>query len=480
MKPFVPQTCIEEYFAALSAIPRLSGHEAAAADYVVSVAQGLGLRYRRDVLHNVVVWKPAAPGYENAPEVMLQAHLDMVGVSAPDRAHDFTRDSLTLLVDEEGSLRADGTTLGADDGYGCAYMLAALKETFPHPPIVCVFTAQEENGCYGAAALDCTDIAARRMIGLDVLGSDTEYTSCVSCYCSDRLILSRNCDCAPAESPALHLTVQGIQPAASGALVHPEQGNAIKITARLLARLQANGLAFRLAEMSGGTAENYSPVTCRAVIAVSDPEAVETALRDEFRLLETEIQDGSQSLALKVESVSREYALNEVDSRAITDLLYLMPSGTFEISPADQKMIATNNVGIVSLTGDRLLLTMSNRAKTQACKNGLNQRIAALARLTGCDMTVEKRYEPWEFRLDSPLRSETAALMQETYGHAMEEFICPGGLEICDLLPKMPDLDSVMFAPVGGGCHTAGEWMSLESFNRVYRFLKTLLARLKS
>ena len=479
MKCFVPQTLPERFFAALSAIPRLSEYEAAAADYVVSIAQKLGLRHRRDAMHNVVVWKNAAPGYESAPEVMLQAHLDMVGVSSSDVDHDFTRDPLTLLVDEQGKLRARGTTLGADDGYGCAYLLSALEESFPHPSLVCVFTAQEENGCYGAAALDCSDISARRMIGLDVMGSDIEYICCVGGYCSDRLILTRECIPAACADPALCVEVRGVQPVAVGALVHPEQGNAIKMAARLLARLRTEGIAFRLAELSGGTAENYCPVTCQAVIAVPDPVAAETALRDEFRPLEAELQDGSQALALTISPAVAECALSEVDSLALADLLDLIPSGTFEISPSDQKMIATNNVGLVSLSGGSFRLIASNRARTLACKDGLNRRVAALARLTGCTLKVEKRYEPWEYGTDSPLRAVTASLMQEIYGHEMEEFICPGGLEISDLLPKMPGLDSVMFAPIGGGSHTTGEWMSLGSFNRTYDFLKALLGRLK-
>ena len=478
MKPFVPQTLIEEHFAALSAIPRLSCYEKQASDYVASVAARLGLKYRQDEMHNVVVWKPAAPGYEAAPEVMLQAHLDMVGVAAPGLDHDFTRDPLTLLVDDEGNLRADGTTLGSDDGYGCAYMLAAMEEQFLHPPLVLVFTSQEENGCYGAKALDCGDIAARRMIGLDVIGSSIEYTSTVSCYCSDRLTVTRECAPAPADGPALRFAVSGVQPVHTGALVHPEQGNAIKIAARLLKALVEADIAFRLAELNGGVAENYNPVRCEAVVCVPDADRAEAVLRREFALTEAELRDGTQALALEIIPEDRPLALPEADTRALVDLLYLMPSATQAISPQDQSMIAANNVGIVSLKGGRFSLVMSNRARDRACKDGVNRRAAALARLCGCALEIENRYEPWEYMADSPLKRAAAALMRETYGHDMEENIVPGGLEICDLLPKLPGLDCVMFAPIGAGCHTTDEWMNLASFNRVYAFLQALLARL--
>ena len=480
MKPFVPTTLVEKYFAELSAIPRLSEYEKQAANYVVTVASLLGLRCRRDDLHNVVIRKPATPGYESAPEVMLQAHLDMVGVSAPDYPHDFTRNPLSLFVDEQGNLRAEGTTLGADDGYGCAYLLAIMEEDFPHPPLTLVFTAQEENGCHGAKALDCADIPARRMIGLDVMGSDIEYTSTVSCYCSDRLTVRRACAAGPADGPTLRLAVHGLQPIHTGALVHPEQGNAIKIMARLLKRLELAGVAFRLAEMAGGVAENYNPARCEATIIAADPSEAERVLRDELRLIDAEVQDGTQSLALDIEPARCGAALTEADTLALVNLLYLTPSATQAIAPADQRMIVTNNVGQVSLAGGAFELVMSDRARTVSCKEGVNRRVEALAHLCGASLSVEKRYEPWPYLESSALKRETAALMREVYGHDMEENICPGGLEICDLLPKMTGLDCVMFAPIGGGCHTTAEWMNLESFNRVYEFLKTLLGRLKA
>ena len=186
MKPFIPETRIEYYFAKLSEIPRLSQYEKAASDYVMSVAETFGYACRQDDLWNVVVKIPAHKGYEHCSSLILQAHLDMVGVASG--GHDFTRDPLTLYEDENGNIRAVNTTLGADDGYGCAYMLAIMEDhDFPHPPLYLVFTTQEENGCYGAQALDFSDIDAERMIGLDVMESEIENTCCLGCYCSDRI-----------------------------------------------------------------------------------------------------------------------------------------------------------------------------------------------------------------------------------------------------------------------------------------------------
>ncbi|MBR2287867.1 MAG: M20/M25/M40 family metallo-hydrolase, partial [Clostridia bacterium] len=229
-----PKKPHQRYFEAISAIPRASTKEKAVSDYVVSVAREQGLEVRQDELWNVVVKKPATPGLEHAEPVMLQAHLDMVCVKSPESTHNFDTDPLELYV-ENGHIRARGTTLGADDGYGVAYLLALMEDDdFPHPPLELVFTSQEENGCWGARGLDMSDIRARRMIGLDVMESDRENVCCVSCFCSDKMTLAREVHSVPAEGTALRLTVDGIQPIREGAQVHPELYNAIKLTARVL------------------------------------------------------------------------------------------------------------------------------------------------------------------------------------------------------------------------------------------------------
>lgn len=175
----------QKYFEAICDIPHPSTEEKAVSDYVCSVAEKLGLDYEQDKFGNVIVRKPASKGYEDTPVVMLEGHMDMVCVKTPESTHDFSHDPIEIYVDDKGDIRAKDTTLGADDGYGVAYMLAVMEEDFPHPPLELVFTVQEENGCNGVDALDAGKLKSRRMIGLDVMGETVEYTSCVSCFTSD-------------------------------------------------------------------------------------------------------------------------------------------------------------------------------------------------------------------------------------------------------------------------------------------------------
>ena len=184
-----PQIPIEKYFEELSRIPRESGNEEAVSAYIVRFAQERGLSYTQDALWNDVIYKDASPDKQAAEPVILQAHMDMVCAKTAACSHDFQKDPIALHL-EDGILTADGTTLGADDGFGAAYMLAVLEDdTLPHPPLECVFTVQEEMGTIGAEQLDESLLKAKRMINLD---GDEEGATFEACSCSDRVLLDRS------------------------------------------------------------------------------------------------------------------------------------------------------------------------------------------------------------------------------------------------------------------------------------------------
>ena len=470
----------QKYFEAISRIPRGSGNEKGVSDYVVSVAAQLGLEAYQDALWNVIVKKPASPGYEAAAPVMLQAHLDMVCVKSPDSLHDFERDPLKLYVEPGGHLRAEGTTLGADDGYGVAYLLAVMEESFPHPPLELVFTSQEENGCWGAKALELSRLQSRRMIGLDVMESTRENVVCVSCFCSDLLVLTRSCREEKAAGEALKIRIDGIQPFREGAQVHPELYNAIKLTARLLNDLLECGETFQLVSMRGGEAENYNPVCCETVLMTHNADSLRKQAFRLFSAMEQEVQDGRQSTRLEIGETGAVRMLSQADSRALVDAMLLVPSNTQSIDQRSQEMTSITCVGTVCLEDGEFTLKMSDRARADSYRKAIEQEMRAIARLTGCHLTVEERYAPWAYNPNSPMLRRTADLMRKFYGEDMLETICPGGLEACDFLPAIPDLDIVMFAPIGEKCHSTEEYLDLDSFDRVYVFLKTLLGEMRS
>ena len=184
-----PQIPIEKYFEELSRIPRESGNEEAVSAYIVRFAQERGLSYTQDALWNDVIYKDASSDKQAAEPVILRVHMDMVCAKTAACSHDFQKDPIALHL-EDGILTADGTTLGADDGFGAAYMLAVLEDdTLPHPPLECVFTVQEEMGTIGAEQLDESLLKAKRMINLD---GDEEGATFEACSCSDRVLLDRS------------------------------------------------------------------------------------------------------------------------------------------------------------------------------------------------------------------------------------------------------------------------------------------------
>ena len=226
-----PQIPIEKYFEEISRIPRESGNEKAISDYIVAFAKSHELKYFRDEMWNVVVWKAASAGKEAAAPVMLQAHTDMVCAKIAESSHNFLKDPLTLKL-QDNILRADGTTLGADDGFGVAYMLAVLADdTLSHPPLECVFTVQEETGTVGAKMLDKSILTAKRMINLD---GDQERATFVSCACSDRVVLKETFTPMPTSESAVTLWLDGFSTGTYQGVTHPECGNVIKMAARLL------------------------------------------------------------------------------------------------------------------------------------------------------------------------------------------------------------------------------------------------------
>ena len=250
------------YFEDISAIPRGSGNEEGISEFLMQFAESKGLTAWRDEIFNVVIVKPASAGYENAPSVILQGHTDIVCEKNADTVHDFLTDGIKLI--QEGNiLRADGTTLGADNGVAVAMMLAILEDnTLKHPELYCLFTVQEETGLTGAKELDGSKIPARLLINLDSggLGHAT-----VSCAGGMRVRMHRACNTANCDLPALAVRVRGLQGGHSGVEINKGLGNSNKIMGRLLNEVRLELPGITLSTIGGGSKDNAIPRECDAV-----------------------------------------------------------------------------------------------------------------------------------------------------------------------------------------------------------------------
>ena len=276
-----------KYFEDISAIPRGSYNEAGIADFIMSKAGEFGLYCRKDAANNVVVKKPATKGFENCAPVLFQAHTDMVCEKNADTAHDFTKDGLELQLDGD-ILTAKGTTLGADDGKGVAYMLALMdsdSDSFDHPPLEFLFTSGEEVGFVGAMAFDPYDLEAKRMIGLDAGPEDDVYLTSAG---AQEVIFGVPYTSVPAEGTVLSLSIKGLKGGHSALKITDELGNANKIMGRILHNIE-KCVPFNICSISGGLMFNAIPRESNAVIAISSEYVDKT--KEIIKKVFTEIKD---------------------------------------------------------------------------------------------------------------------------------------------------------------------------------------------
>lgn len=468
---------INRYFEKITSIPHGSRNESKLSDYLESFAKDHGFSYFRDPLGSVVIYKPASPGYEYHPTVMLQAHIDMVCEKNKDRDFNFDTDPLDIYL-EDGWLKAKGTTLGADDGTGVSYMLAILEDpSLKHPPLECVFTVQEEIGLLGAAALPPELFSAKKMIGLD---GGREGQTCVSSSGGKNVVLKRPVSLIDTALPAYKLSIGGLQGGHSGGMIDKERGNSIKIAFRVLNTLLRDGISFQIAEITGGLKSNAIPREC-SVVFVS-----ESALEEMRRSVSKVSDDVKEELIFSDKNVTITLEKTENPgkafcpkcTKAIVKLGYLVPNGLKARSMEIEGLPTVSlNFGIIQTEGDLVIMTFSIRSPMVSAQNELAMQLRELAELFGAEFQAAEGYAGWNFQKDSPLREVFRECLKER-GIDLVERATHGGLETGVFKGKLPDLDIITYGPDSSGAHTPDEKLNIASFERCYYDLVRLLERL--
>ena len=286
------------FFEDLTRIPHGSRNTKAISDYCVAFAKERGLWVYQDALNNVIIKKPATAGYEAAPAVILQGHLDMVAEKTPESPIDFTKDALDLRV-EGDYVSANGTTLGGDDGIAVAMALAVLDSSeIAHPALEVVFTVDEEIGMEGAQGLDFSQLSARRMLNID---SEDEGIFTVSCAGGNVSVCTLPVTRAPFSGTALTVTVGGLLGGHSGAEIDKGRGNANLLMGRVLYAVGAR-TPLRLVSVAGGLKDNAIPRESRAVIAVADAAAAQAAIADMDAALRHEYAAADPDVSVRVDA----------------------------------------------------------------------------------------------------------------------------------------------------------------------------------
>ncbi len=460
------------YFEELSAIPRGSGNTDAVSAYCMAFAEAHGFEASRDSFNNVVIKKPASAGYEGHDTVILQGHLDMVCEKTADSTHDFLRDGIKLVSDGE-MLRADGTTLGADDGIAVAMTLAVLDDdSLPHPPIEAVFTTDEETGMYGAEGLDTTKLDGHILINID---SGEEGVLTVGCAGGAKTTTVLTLHRAPDDGHLVRIRVDGLLGGHSGIDIDKGRLNADATLADFLASLD---MPFRIVSISGGFKDNVIPCAAECVISCgADAEEIcrpASAYADKIR------PDTDPNLAVSCEDAGKDAESFDTDSTAaILKFIRETPSGIIKMSETIDGMVQTSqNLGILETSGNTVKAVVSVRSSVAAEKEEAVEKLRRHAEEYGAEFSVHGHYPAWEVVDDSRLRETMVRVYERLNGRSPVITTVHAGLE-CGLFGgKIRNFDAVSIGPDMWDIHTVSEHLSLASTERTYDYLCTVLAEL--
>jgi len=465
-------------FAKISCIPRCSKQEGPIREFLVGWAAGLGLASQVDRVGNLLITVPASAGRENSPTLVLQSHLDMVCEKTPESAHDFSCDPLHLYHDGDW-LRAQGTTLGADNGIGIAIaMTLAEDRELVHPQLELLFTVDEETGLTGAAALTPGFFSGRLLLNLDSEDEGVFTIGCAGGRDSELLL-----ELAYAEWPAgcgfYELTVAGLQGGHSGVDIHEGRGNANVLLARTLAELHRTG-AMQLAGLQGGSAHNAIPREASALLAVPLVEVpgvlVQVGAWAEM-LRRSYPNEPELAVTLAERGATAEKIYSPALTTTILDLLLVAPDGVMTMSKEVAGLVESSvNLATIREKAGQLSILFSQRSDKPQGIAWLSARLAGLARLAGARLVSGEGYPGWAPDLGSPLLAKAQQVYQEMFGRAATIESIHAGLECGIIGAQNPGLDMLSLGPTVKNPHSPEERLYLPSLDRFCPFIRELLA----
>ena len=469
------------HFATLCAIPRPSLHEAALKQHLIAWAQARGITAVVDGAGNLILKKPASPGCQAMPGVILQGHLDMVCQANSGTQHDFERDPINAVV-RDGWVMAEDTTLGADNGIGVALALAALDEPgLVHPALEVLLTVNEESGMDGARGLTPGTLRGKTLINLD-----TEEWGHFYLGCAGGADVEVRRDCAQGDPPPGYVTMQlevaGLRGGHSGIDIHLGRGNAIKLLAEALREL-AGRFDLRLIELHGGTARNAIPREAAAAFALPAADAAQleawvqqklTAWRERFAAADARV-----SLACKPCDTPPGNPIFRADRERLLNFLNTAANGVARTSDAFPGVTDTSdNLGVVALEQGAFRATFKVRSLHDARADALADELVAHAASFGMRAWKDGAYPGWTPNPASPLLELCQQVYRQEFGQPASLQVIHAGLECGLLAASHPQLDMISFGPDIRGAHAPGESVEIASVGRCWQLLQAVLRAL--
>ena len=458
------------HFLEFTKIPRGSGNTKAIADYLVEFAKSRGLEFHRDAKDNVIIRKPATEGFESHPGVIIQGHTDIVALKNPDCSINMDKEGPRVYRDGD-FLRADGTTLGADDGVAMAYALAILDSSdIQHPELEAVFTSDEEIGLLGAAALDTSLLRGKMFINID---SDEEGIFTAGCAGGARVDLHITNSAKTHIGQIYTLTIKDFKGGHSGVEIHKNRINAIKCAAEILSQLED----VRIGRAEAGSADNAIPSD--AIVMFTTKSSI-FEISEVINNVKDKLPEGDNEAKFNVEmNIFSARLLSVTDTKNILDMIMEMPNGVTRMSEDIEGLVETSlNMGILHNNDKACDLTISVRSAVGEEKAKLLNTIRSVATAHGAEMSVRGEYPAWEYRKESRLREVMCSVYRDMYGKDATVVTIHAGLECGIFSDKIDGLDCISIGPDNKDIHTPDERLSLSSFERVYEYLLNVLKNL--
>lgn len=473
-------------FYSLTQIPRPSGKRKEIAEFLVSYGKSLGLETLQDEIGNVLIRKPASPGYENHPGVILQGHMDMVPQKNSDREFDFEKDPIEAYVEDNGEwVTANGTTLGADNGIGVATAMAILADkSVVHPPLEAFFTIDEETGMYGANDLKPGWLKGKYLLNLD---SETEgelYVGCAGGIDSEATFQFQPVEVEEGDI-ALRVSVKGCKGGHSGCDIHLQRANAIKLLFRFLKDAVANFEA-RLASVDGGNMRNSIPREASAVITIPEESYQDLQdLVDRYEDLFLREYDGVEPdlhfVGEEVECPKTEMPEDVQDF--LIHAVTLCPHGVYRVIPEMPDIVETsNNIAIIETKAisnqqSAISVICLTRSSVESRKEELASIIQSAFSLAGADVEFSGAYPGWKPNFKSTLLATMKSVYEREFGNSPRIVTIHAGLECGIIGSKYEGMEMISFGPTIEHPHSPDERVNIVTVQKFYRFV---LAALKA
>jgi dipeptidase D len=466
-----------KYFDELRQIPRCSKNEEKAVEYVFKVGTELGLETNKDDIGNVLIRKPATEGYEDHPSVCLQGHVDMVCEKNAEVEFDFSKDPIELQRDGE-YLKADGTTLGADNGIGVALCLAiAESKDLKHPPLEMLFTVDEETGLTGASKLTGEFLTSKRMINADSEELGTIYIGCAGG--GDSVVkLPLGDKTAAGDLNCLEIKIKGLKGGHSGVDIHLGRANAIKCLARTINNIAAEQNVM-VAEIDGGNKRNAIPREASAKILVEDPGKAENIMREVEKQLKDEYEGIEENIVIEHSSVDESEGYSRESSLKLVNLLQALPHGYLAFNPHIPELVDTStNLATIKIEDNVALMGNSSRSSINSAMNSVRDNIVAAAELAGGIGEKGDSYPSWKPNVNSELLKISQGLYKEMFNNDPEVKAIHAGLETGIIGEHFPGMDMISIGPQIEFPHSPDERVQIESVKTFWEYLVALLAKL--